>query len=737
MICALLWIFAAAAAGQMAPTTGALRGRVTICGNGAAVTMASVRIIQLDKSASTDADGRYEILDLPPGKYDVLSHMHALTDEIQSVEIVAGQVAKADFQLSFAPVHHEITVTATGREETAFETLQAVTSLDSFQLAGKNAFALGEVVKNQPGVNTRSFGPGSARPVLRGFDGDRVLILADGLPTGTLSAQSGEHAEPMDAAHLDRLEIVKGPATLLYGSNALGGIVNAVTEHHLLHEHPHKGLRGQVTAEGGSNDRRASGGADAEYGFKNRIFWGHGSRQIAGDYSSPEGRVENSGTRMSSANLGLGWFGERPFFTLGYSANRGRLGIPFAGEFHHHDHQGDEQDDEKGSGPAQVYETFTWQNVRMTAGVNDIAGAIHKVKIAANFSRWMHRELEGNQVATSFDNRSFNVRGTAEQRTTGPFSGSSGFHISGREYTAAGEEALAPPITSHGYAAFTLQEVRFKQVQIQFGGRLEHAGYRPKGMRPRSFTGLSAAAGLGYRLWRGGNFVANYTHSFRVPALEELYNHGPHIGNLAFEVGNPALEREAADGLDISVRHHGRVIHAQANFFHYRIRDFVYLAFTDEERHGLRVAAYSQADANYLGGEAQVGLAFHPNLWLNLGMDAVNAEIAYTSVALPRIPPMRGRFGIDARYRGFTFNPEVIVAASQNRLYPTETRTPGYAVINLDSSYIHAQAHHAHVFAVSVFNVGDRLYWNHLSFIKELAPEMGRGIRFSYSLRFY
>jgi iron complex outermembrane receptor protein len=161
------------------------------------------------------------------------------------------------------------------------------------------------------------------------------------------------------------------------------------------------------------------------------------------------------------------------------------------------------------------------------------------------------------------------------------------------------------------------------------------------------------------------------------------------------------------------------------------------LAFTDEKQHGLRVASYSQADARYLGAEAQVGLAFHPNLWVNFGTDAVRAELVRLSLPLPRIPPMRGRFGIDARYRSFTFNPEIIVAAGQDRIYPTETRTPGYAVINLDSSYLYARAHHAHVFAVSVFNVGDRLYRNHLSFIKELAPEMGRGIRFSYSLRFY
>jgi iron complex outermembrane receptor protein len=723
-------------AGQSA--TGTLRGRVTVRDNGAAVIQASVRILQLGRSASTDGDGRYEFDAVPAGRYDLVCHMHALSDEVRTVTIAPGEVAVADFELSFAPLRHEITVTATGREETAFQSFQAVTSLDSFNLVGKNAFALGEVVRDQPGVHARSFGPGSSRPVLRGFDGDRVLVLADGLPTGTLSAQSGEHAEPLDAGHLDRLEIVKGPATLLYGSNAIGGVVNAVTEHHLLHEHAHEGLRGQLVAEGSTNNRRASGGAGAEYGFGRWIVWGHGSRQAAGDYRSPLGRVENSETRMTSGNVGFGWFGARPFFSLGYYFNDGRFGVPYAGRFHHHHDEGEDPEGEHDDPDAdQVDETFTWQNVRLTAGLKDLGGAVERIRVAAGFSRWMHRERESDVVATAFDNRTYNLRATVEQKKSGPLGGTTGVQAFHRRYRSEGEESLAPPTASRGLALFTLQELQFGRGTLQFGGRLEHAGYEPAGLPERSFTGFSGAAGLNLKLSQDTNLVANYTHSYRVPALEELYNNGPHIGNIAFEIGDPGLRREAADGLDASLRHHGDLVHARVNFFFYRIRDFVFLAFTDEERHGLRVAHFSQGGARFAGGEAQLDLALSPALWLNLGMDGVRAELTDGGVPLPRIPPLRARFGFDARYKGFLFRPEVVMASDQDRLYPTETRTAGYTVVNLEASYILARAHHAHVLAASVFNVGDRLYRNHLSFIKDLAPEMGRGVRFSYSLRFF
>jgi iron complex outermembrane receptor protein len=209
------------------------------------------------------------------------------------------------------------------------------------------------------------------------------------------------------------------------------------------------------------------------------------------------------------------------------------------------------------------------------------------------------------------------------------------------------------------------------------------------------------------------------------------------VGNLAFEIGDPNLKREASDGLDLSVRHQGSVIQAQANFFYYHIRDFVYLAFTGEIREGLREASYSQADARFIGGEGEIDLTVHSHIWLHLGLDMVNAELIQSNLPLPRIPPLRGRIGIEARYKGFVLNPEIVMAFDQNRIYPTETRTPGFTAVNLDASYILAKSHLAHVFAMSIFNVGNRLYRNHLSFIKDFAPEMGRGIRFSYSLRFF
>ncbi|HSW39322.1 MAG TPA: TonB-dependent receptor [Acidobacteriota bacterium] len=708
-----------------------LRGTVTLERSGRPVSSASVTIVQLDRSVMTDSDGVFVFSNIPPGSYSLISHMHTLTSTLTKVEIPAGGRISVELILSISPIRQEITVTSTGWEQTTFDALHSVGTVDTFRLSERSAFSLGEILDNEYSVHKRGFGPGSSRPVIRGFDGDRVLILSDGLPTGTLSSQSGEHPEPVDAANLYRIETVKGPAALLYGSNAIGGVVNMISGHHMLHRHPHPGFRGQITTIGGTNNNQAAVHVDSEYGFGNWLFWNGGARQVAGDYSSPAGRVDNSETRMTSGNTGFGRFTDNGFFTIGYGFNKGRLGIPMAGELHH-DH-----DQDHDNGAAFIDETFTWQNTRFTAGMQHLNSFIEEFKVAAGFSRWMHKELDDHQTHKSFDNKLANLRVTFNQREHKSLTGSSGFQFFHRDYTAEGKDALSPPVTGNGLAFFTLQEIDLSKARLQFGGRLDRTAYAPSGLAKRTFTGFSGAAGIHVPLWRRAAFVANYTHSFRAPAIEELYNYGPHIGNLAFEIGDPGLKREVSDGMDFSLRHDDAHFDIRADFFYYHIRDFVYLNMTGEWDHGLRVAEFSQADARFIGGEARFNVAVHRNLWLNSGFDIVDARLTASGKYLPRIPPLRGKLGFEARWGGLNVRPEIVMASSQTNVSSAETATSGYTLINATGSYTFAQADFIHTFSVTLFNAGNRLYRNHLSFIKDYAPEIGRGVRFNYSLRFF
>ncbi|MYD87108.1 MAG: TonB-dependent receptor, partial [Acidobacteria bacterium] len=232
--CLVGTVAAAALAGTTASAqeAGAVRGTVTLEENGEPVHGAVILVVGSGAFALTDEQGMFEIDNIPAGSYEVLAQREHLTAGRQSVIVDPGETAMVDFMLGLSPVHEDVTVTASvGGTETTFEAFNAVTTMDSFDITRESAGSLGDALRNEPGIASRSFGPGSSRPIIRGFDGDRVLILDDGLRTGDLSSQSGDHGVTIDPNGAERIEIVRGPATLLYGSNAVGGLVNIITPH--------------------------------------------------------------------------------------------------------------------------------------------------------------------------------------------------------------------------------------------------------------------------------------------------------------------------------------------------------------------------------------------------------------------------------------------------------------------------------------------------------------------------
>lgn len=736
LLCAITWLPLSAF------TQTTIHGVVTT-GQDYRVHKATVVLVPANRKTFTDNEGKYEFRGVAGGTYDLVVHSAGLGDQRRTITVKDSPLV-ADFHLEVAPVHEQITVTASGREETTFESFQSVTSLGSIQLTQKAQPSLGEALENQPGVAKRSFGPGSARPVLRGFDGDRVLVMVDGLNAGSLGSQSGDHGENVDVLNLERLEIVRGPATLLYGSNAIGGAVNAITGRQTPTESVHEGFTGYASGLGGSTNDLGAGNGGLSFSTKQWTFWGGGGGQRTGDYDTPIGTVPNSRARSYDGYGAVGWTGKKLFWRAGYNYDNRRYGIPFAAFL--------ESGGTAGPDEEVVNLRLRRHDAKFTFGARDLGSAITGFNGQFNFVRYRHGEFDGDELGTFFKNDQYNYRATFDHKPVGRLSGTFGFSGIHRDYEAIGDEALTPPVLANSFALFGLETLDLEKVAFQFGARFEHSSFTPgqsvSTLPERSFNGVSASAGIRVPLWQGGMFVTNYTHSFRAPALEELYDNGPHPGNLAFEIGDPNLKRERGDGIDVSLRHQSERWHGDVNFFYYDMGDFVFLAPNGNITDGLFEAEYLQGGSRYVGGEVNLHVALHEKLWMLAGMDLVNAQLTEaitatatgavipSGTALPRIPPLRGRFGLDFRHKGLSIRPELVAAHSQDDFFTTETRTAGYSVVNLDASYTVARQHYVHVFTVSSFNLGNRLYRNHLSFIKDLAPEIGRGVRFSYTVRF-
>lgn len=701
--------------------TATISGTVTLDTTGEPMHGARVILSPSGRSTDSSDDGKYEFRNLSPGIYDVIAQAPGLTAAQRTIDLRTATSATADLALRVTAVRESVTVTATGREEATISVLQSVLDLDQSQLPLRSGTSLGEVLNNEPGVAKRSSGPGSSRPVIRGFDGDRVLILEDGIRTGTLSSQSADHGEPVDVNKLERLEVVRGPATLLYGSNAIGGVVNAISRRDVFHQHADQGVRGYTTGLGGSNNAQGGGSSGFEFGRKAWEFWASGGGQRTGSYKSALGAVPNSQTRGSQTDAGLGRYGSKAFFSFNYGFTDSRYGIPY---------------DASKRDPEVAELLVRRHNYRVTAGVKNV-GFVENFQAKINYSDYNHQEIVDATPESRFFNKQFIYRAVADQKKHGRLTGSFGTWGMHRDYKVVGLEQLAPPTRQDSFALFTAQNVDLEKTRLSFGARVENNRYNPTGLRPRSFTGVSVAAGLSHRLWKDGAFVANYSHSYRAPALEELYNLGPHPGNLTYEIGNTTLKPERNDGLDLSLRHQSSRIRGEVNFFHYSIHDFVYLAPTGKITDGFPEANYLQEQARFTGGEAKLDVAMHPNLWLNLSTDMVNAKLTALNVFLPRIPPVRARLGFDARYRGFSLKPEVLLSNAQRKVFTIETPTAGFAVVNISGTYTLARQHTLHLLSAQLFNAGDTLYRNHLSFLKSFAPEIGRGVRFSYTLQVF
>jgi iron complex outermembrane receptor protein len=700
-----------------------LRGTVALEPSGVPVRNAVVTIAELKKSVLTDERGAFHFDDVPFGRYRLIAHLDRVPDIVKIVEFTQA-FQSLDLKLTLSPVSEQVTVTATGSAEAGGSSYQAVSSIGSLELSQKNSTSIGEALENQLGVAKRSFGPASGRPVIRGFDGDRVLVLQNGLRLGGIASQSGDEVEPIDVLSLDRVEIVKGPATLLYGSNAIGGVVNGISTNDVYQ----KGLSGYLAAFGATNNWQAGASGGFKFGMGKFLIFGNGGGQKANDYRTPLGVVLNSYSRSSNASGGVGWFPRQGWVAFNYTYDRRRYGIPAA--------------------PGAIdfeYLKMQRHSYEVKGGVRELGSFIEGGDFAVSYNDYVNREFEFEsdenvtELQSLATNKNWNYRANFNHQRRGRFSGTFGFSGFTRDYNSIGLEAPAPHTKQNSFAVYGLERLDFERVGFQFGARVEQNGYHPEGNFPkRNFVGFSGSAGVRVPLWTGGSFVTSYQHSFRAPALEELYNNGPHPGILVFDIGNPLLNAEQGDGVDLSLRHSSERLRLESSVYYYTIRNFVFTEFTGatDRASQLPIVEYAQGRSRYTGAEASIEGRIVEALWLNGKVDYVRADLTPLHKALPRIPPLRATLGVDWRYQALSVRPELVLAARQSRVFDNETPTAGYSVLNLNASYTIVKTRAAHILTLSGNNLTDKLYRNHLSFIKAFAPEIGRNLRVSYTLRF-
>ena len=376
--------------------------------------------------------------------------------------------------------------------------------------------------------------------------------------------------------------------------------------------------------------------------------------------------------------------------------------------------------------------------------LKNLGGFADALKVTGSFIDYQHDELEiadgEESLGTRFNNQIFTLRTELEQKPGRKVTGRLGVEFLTRDYESIGAEALAPATDQLTFAAFAYEEMAVGKHRLMFGGRAEHVGYEAAyedGPVNRSFNAFSGSAGVHASLGSSAALVLNVTGASRAPALEELFNFGPHPGNLAFEVGNPDLEVERTFGFEASLRARHENSRIEINFFNYNISNFVFLDVTDEIEDGLHISNYVQGDSRFTGADGAGHVHLGDHVELTAGLSYVRAKLTGTNESLPRIPPLQGRLELAINLHDFSINPELVLSAAQDHVFRTESTTDGWVTGNLSVIWQRSQAHRTHLIAFQAFNLGNTTYRLHTSFLKDLAPEIGRGAKVSYTVRFF
>jgi iron complex outermembrane recepter protein len=613
---------------------------------------------------------------------------------------------------------------------------------------------IGDSLTHLPGVSSTSFGPNAARPILRGFQGERVRVLKDGIGSVDVSNTSVDHPVVVNPLTAERIEVLRGPSALLYGSAAIGGVVNVLDSRipRRVPEHPvHADLTGNYGSA--ARERSVFGQVDTPLGGGFVVHF-DGSFAKTGDLdtgnfilSAPlraqaaasgdagiralatlKGKLPNSSARTWEAAGGAALILDGGTIGTSFSHYDSLYGVPMRFSLD----------------PAVKAETVRLavkqDRADLRAELNIGGGLLDTIRFRTAFADYRHAEIDDTGVVgTTFLNKSNESRIEFAQSRRGNWRGAFGAQLAIRDFNVIGAEAFVPKNTTQQFGIFTLQEIDAGPFKAEAGARYERtnlsADANPTIGNPdyrRNFSAVSGSLGASYEIAPEIRFGLTASHTERAPAAEELFANGPHAGTQAFEIGNPDFRVEKSNGLEASLRGSRRGLSFSLAAYYNWFSNYIYEAQTGAVIDNLPVFQNRQADARYYGIEAEVSAKVAQIGGFKINLDGVGD---YTSATIPgvgpvpRIPPLRLLGGIEAKSDLIDLRGEIEWTAKQGRVAAFETPTAGFTLVNASATirpFGTASKASLTLSANNIFNVEAR---RSASFLKDYAPLTGRDFR--------
>ena len=710
---------------------GEIEGVVRDADTDSPLAGATVELVGPRNSAVTHADGSFHLVGITPGSYTLRVERLGYASQTMAVEVSAESpvvIVRLDPR---AIDIGGLVVTGALTERDASEALRPVNVMSGQELQRRLEGTVAATLSSEPGVSATSMGPATARPVIRGMSGDRVLMLEDGSRVGDVSNAGSDHATALDPSSARRIEVVRGPAALLYGSNALGGVINVIRDE-VPGSVPHH-LTGSATFQTQSVSDAVSGSASARMGVTEHVpLRLELTGRTSNDLATPAGALENTGGETWSAGIGSSWVDDWGHVGGAFRLYRNDYGIP--GGFVGGHEEGVRVEMERSSAKAR-------------AELRDPFGPFESLAMDGAYTFYQHREIEPpNILGTIFQRQQASGDVLARHGSLGPLSaGAVGVRGSWEDFGFGGS-LFTPNSRRYTAAAYVFEEVDLDPIRLEAGLRYDWVRVDPLqedpdsdigDIRDRTFHAASGSLGILYNPGAGFTVGASVARAFRTPDVNELYSEGPHLAAYSFEVGNPSLGTEVGTGVDVFVRFGSDRLSAEVTGFYNAISGYVYGEETGEiSRVQLPIYQFRGNDALLAGFEGSFDLRLFDGLELNGTTSFVRGTLQDSDEPLPLIPPLNGRLGIQYDRPEWFIGAETEVAGRQDRIAEFETETDGYTVFHASGGVRLTVGGRLNVLTVSVRNLTDEEYRNHLSRVKEIMPEAGRGISLTYRVVF-
>ncbi len=629
----------------------------------------------------------------------------------------------ADDHVESATALNEVIVTAVPLNQSADQLVTPVSVLAGTQLDDARSGTIGQTVAGVPGVQTSSFGAGAGRPVIRGLDGARVSVLANGLGSADVSNVSQDHAVAVEPFLADQIEILKGPSTLLYGSGAIGGIVNLV-DGRIPQSVPDNGFSGRALVQYDSASNGNTEMARIDMGGSGFALHADALNRRDGNYDIPGGSLDNSWVHTKGGAFGGSVIGDWGFVGLSIARHLSQYGNPAE--------PGDADD-----GEPPVYISMGQTRYDLKGALNSPFAGIDRIDFSFGHADYQHVEYEGDEAGTTFFNRSNEGRLQFSYVPIADWIGAFGVQAFDRRFAAIGEESFVPPTTTKGIGVFVTGQREFGPLKVELGARTDRQSSTPEEGSKRDFSPLSLSAGFGWRLDDHWHLSLNLDRAQRAPVEEELFANGPHAASATYEIGDPLLRKETANQAEIGLHYHGERLEAKVAAYYNRYDHFIHLADTGEVEDDFPVRQWTQRNATFRGGEAEAtfhlakGAGGHYDL--RVWGDTVRATLVGGG-NLPRMPA--ARLGTELNWHNDLWRASLGATRyfKQDKIAEFETDTAGFTLVNARAAWSFFNSGNSSWEAfVNADNLTNQTARLSTSLIKDHAPLPGRN--FSIGVR--